>query len=160
MVGWIWFWLKDCINLFLGFIAIKFIFASFVIRRWLSTLCSNHCIIQSWYHHGIIMVLPWYCHGICALWFGDYNSANVCSCACRKSRLIKGYELSYATGSLNAGPSCIQWGVWVWIVGHWVVPIQVIYCQKTDELFFFKRTNGIPERCSWVAAIVVSPIFQ
>ena len=31
-------------------------------------------------------------------------------CVC-KSRLIKGYELSYATGSLNAGSSCIQWGV-------------------------------------------------
>ena len=27
------------------------------------------------------------------------------------AKLIKGYELSYATGSLNAGSSCIQWGV-------------------------------------------------
>ena len=81
-------------------------------------------------------------------------------CACRKSRLIKGYELSYATGSLNAGFSCIRWGVGVWTVGHWVVPVQVIYCSIDGWILFFKRTNGIPERSFWVAAIVVSMIFQ
>ena len=27
------------------------------------------------------------------------------------SLLMKGYELSYATASLNAGSSCIQWGI-------------------------------------------------
>ena len=39
---------------------------------------------------------------------GDQNSANVCPCACRKRRLIKGYKLSYTTGLLYAWPSCMQ----------------------------------------------------
>ena len=61
--------------------------------------------------------------------------ANVFPCACRKSRLTKGYKLSYATGLLHAWPSCMQWGVWVWTVGHWVVLVQVIYCSKGGWVF-------------------------
>ena len=38
----------------------------------------------------------------------DQNSANVCSCACRKRRLIMGYKLSYTTGLLYAWCSCMQ----------------------------------------------------
>ena len=44
------------------------------------------------------------------LWFGDQNSANVCTCACRKTRtrdITKGYKLSYTTSFLHAWPSCI-----------------------------------------------------
>ena len=40
--------------------------------------------------------------------WGDHNSANVCSCACRKRRLIMGYKLSYTTGLLYAWSSCMQ----------------------------------------------------
>ena len=36
-------------------------------------------------------------------------------------------------------------GVWVWTVGHWVVPVQVIYCSIGGwVLYFFKRTNRHP----------------
>ena len=78
------------------------------------------------------------------LWFGDKNSANVCPCASRKSRLIKGYELSYATGLLNAGSSCIPWGVGVWTVGHWVVRVQVIYCSIGGWVPFLKKSQRHP----------------
>ena len=66
----------------------------------------------------------------------DQNSANVCPCACRKRRLIMGYKLSYTTGLLYARSSCMQWGVWVWTVGHWVVLVQVIYCSKGGWVLF------------------------
>ena len=63
--------------------------------------------------------------------------------------LIKGYELSYATGSLNAGSSCIRWGIWVWTVGHWVVRVQVIYCSIGKWVLFLKEPTaslrGVPE---------------
>ena len=83
-----------------------------------------------------------YCHRVdsviypCGL--GDQNSANVCPCACRKRRPTKGYELSYNTGLLHAWPSCMQWGLWV-TVGHWVVPVQVIYCSKGGWVLFLKK---------------------
>ena len=76
--------------------------------------------------------------------------------ACRKRRLIMGYKLAYTTGLLYAWSSCMQWGVWVWTVRHWVVPDQVIYCSKGGWVLFLKRTNSIPERRSWVTAPVVS----
>ena len=60
----------------------------------------------------------------------DYNSTNVCPCACRKRRLILGDKLSYTTGLPHAWFSCMQCGKWVWTVGHWVVLVQVIYCSK------------------------------
>ena len=72
----------------------------------------------------------------------DQNSANVCPCACRKRWQTKGYKLSYTTGLLLAWPSCMQWGVWVWKVGHWVVLVQVIYCSKGGSVLFFKEPSG------------------
>ena len=69
----------------------------------------------------------------------DQNSANVCPCACRKRRLIMGYKLYYTTGLLDAWSSSMQWGVWVWTVGHWVVPVQVIYCSKGWWGLFLKN---------------------
>ena len=84
------------------------------------------------------------------LWFWDKNSANVCPCVtlttltCRKSRLIKGYELSYATGSLNGLSSCIPWGVGVWTVGHWAVRVQVIYCSIGGCVLFLKKNQRHP----------------
>ena len=90
---------------------------------------------------------------------GDQNSANVCPCTCRKRRLIIGYKLSYTTGLLYAWSSCMQYVVWVWTVGHSVVLVQVIYCSKGRWVLFLTRTNGIPERRSWVTSTVVSPIF-
>ena len=69
--------------------------------------------------------------------WGDQNSADVCPCACRKRRLIIGYKLSYTTGLLNAWSSCMQWGVWVWTGGRWVVLVQVIYCSKGRWVLFF-----------------------
>ena len=62
--------------------------------------------------------------------YGVQNSANVCPCACRKRRLIMGYKPSYTTGLLYAWSSCMQWDVWIWTVGHWVVLVQVIYFSK------------------------------
>ena len=41
--------------------------------------------------------------------------------ACRKRRLLIGYELSFTVGPLHAVSSCMQWGIWVGIVGHLVV---------------------------------------
>ena len=76
--------------------------------------------------------------------WGDQNSANVCSCACRKRRLIIGYKLSNTTGLLYAWSSCMQWGVWVWTVGHWVVLVQVIYCSKGGWVIFFKKNQWHP----------------
>ena len=72
-------------------------------------------------------------------WGGDQNSANVCPCACRERRLIMGYKLSYTTGLLYAWSSCMQWGVWVWTVGHWVVLVQVIYCFKGGWVLFLEN---------------------
>ena len=37
---------------------------------------------------------------LCGL--GDYNLANVFTCACHKRRLFMGYKLSYTTGLLHA----------------------------------------------------------
>ena len=76
--------------------------------------------------------------------WGDQNSANVCPCACRKRRLFMGYELSYTTGLLYAWSSCMQWGVWVWTVAHWVVLVQVIILFQRRMSCFLKRTNSIP----------------
>ena len=56
--------------------------------------------------------------------------------ACRKRRLIMGYKLSYTTGLLYAWSSCMQWGVWVWTIGHWVVLVQVIHCSKGGWVLF------------------------
>ena len=50
---------------------------------------------------------------------------SVCLCACHKRQLIIGYKLSYASGLLYAWCFYMQWGVWVWAVGHWVVLVQV-----------------------------------
>ena len=92
-----------------------------------------------------------YIHTPCGL--GDQNSANVCPCACRKRRLIKGYKLSYTTGNLYAWLSCMQWGVWVWTVGYRVVLVQVIYCSKGGWVLFLERTASMRGYCSkggWV----------
>ena len=91
---------------------------------------------------------------------GDQNSANVCPCACHKRLKTKGYKLSYSIppGLLHAWPSCMQWGIWVWTVGHWVVhgSDNMLFQMWMSSIFI---TNGIPERRSWVTATVVSPIF-
>ena len=71
--------------------------------------------------------------------WGDQNSANVSPCAWRNRRLTQGYKLSYTTGLLHAWPSCMQWGVWVRTVGHWVVLVQVIYCSKGGWVLFLKN---------------------
>ena len=71
--------------------------------------------------------------------WGDHNSANVCPCVCRKRWLIIGYKLSYTTSILYAWSSCMQWGVWVWTVGHWVVLVKVIYCSKGRGVLFLKN---------------------
>ena len=73
---------------------------------------------------------------------GDQNSANVYPCACRKRRLIMGYKPSYTTGLLYAWSSCMQWGIWVWTVGHWVVLVQVIYCSKGGWVHFLKEPTA------------------
>ena len=88
--------------------------------------------------------------------WGDKNSANVCPCTCRKRRLIIGYKLSYTTGLLYAWSSCMQWGVWVWTVGHRFVLVQVIYCSKGGWVIFFNKNQRIPESRSWVTATVVT----
>ena len=71
--------------------------------------------------------------------WGVQNSANVCPCACRKRLLIMGYKLSYTTGLLYARSSCMQWGVWVRTVGHWVVLVQVIYRSEGGWVLFLKN---------------------
>ena len=71
--------------------------------------------------------------------WGDQNSANVCPWACCKRWLIMGYELSYTTDLLYAWSSCMQWGVWVWTVGHWVVLVQVTYFSKGGWVLFLKN---------------------
>ena len=76
--------------------------------------------------------------------WGDQNSANVCPCTCRKRRLIIRYKLSNTTGLLYAWSSCMQWGVWVWTVGHWVVLVQVIYCSKGGWVLFFNKNKWHP----------------
>ena len=76
--------------------------------------------------------------------WGDQNSANVCPCTFRKRRLIIGYKLSYTTGLLYAWSSCMQWGVWVWTVGHWVVLVQVIYWSKGGWVIFFTKNQRHP----------------
>ena len=113
------------------------------------------CNVNLWIKRILILID---CPVVCPVVWGLEFSQRLPLCV-GKSRLIKGYELSYATGSLNAGSSCIRWGVWVWTVGHWVVPVQVIYC-SIGGWVLLKKKNGFPERSSWVAAIVVSPIFQ
>ena len=65
------------------------------------------------------------------------TSANVCPCACRKVRLIMGYKMSHTTGLLYAWSSCMQWGVWVQAVRHWVILVQVIY--KGGWVIFLKN---------------------
>ena len=67
---------------------------------------------------------------------GDQSLAKVFPCACRKRRLIKSYRLSYTTGLLYAWPSCKQWGMRVWTVGHWVVLVQGIYCSTGGWVVF------------------------
>ena len=75
---------------------------------------------------------------------GDQNSANVCPCACRTRRLIIWYKLSYTTGVLYAWSSCMQWGVWVWTVGHWVVLFEVIYYSKGGWVLLKKKNQRHP----------------
>ena len=53
-----------------------------------------------------------------------------------------GHKLSYTTGSLYAWSSCMQWGVWVWTVEHWVVLVQVIYCSKGGWVLFLKKPTA------------------
>ena len=75
-----------------------------------------------------------------SLWgLGDQNSANVCPCACLEKRLIMGYKLSYTTSLLYAG---MQWGVWVWTVGHWVVLVLLMYCSKGGWVLFLKEPTA------------------
>ena len=82
--------------------------------------------------------------------WGNQNSANACPCACRKRRLIMGYKLSYTTGLLHTWSSCLQWGVWVWTVGHWVVLVQVIYCSKGGSVLFSKEPTACrDQRSPW-----------
>ena len=76
--------------------------------------------------------------------WGDQNSANICPCECRKRRLVIGYKLSCTTGLLYAWSSCMQWGVWVWTVGHWVVLVQVIYCSEGGWVLFFNKNQRHP----------------
>ena len=76
--------------------------------------------------------------------WGDQNLANVCPCTCHKRRLIIGYKLSNTTGILYTWSSCMQWGVWVWTVGHWVVLVQVIYCSKGWWILFFNKNQRHP----------------
>ena len=99
--------------------------------------------------------------GLCGL--EDQNSANICHCVCHKRWLIIRYKLFYTTGLLYAGllyawSSFMQWGLWVWTVGHLVVLVQVIFYFKDRLVLLYLRTNGIPERRSWVTATVLSPI--
>ena len=82
------------------------------------------------------------CKAPVAWW--DQNSANVCPCTCRKRRLIIAYELSHTTGLLYAWSSCMQWGVWVWTVGHWIVLVQVIHCSKGGWVLFFNKNQLHP----------------
>ena len=75
----------------------------------------------------------------------DQNSANVCPCTCINRWLIMEYKLPYTTDLLHAWSSCMQWDVWVWTVGHWVVLVQVgtevlkCYCSKGRWVFFLKN---------------------
>ena len=69
------------------------------------------------------------------LWLGGLEFSQCLPFACHKRQLIMGYKLSYTTGLLYAWSSCMQWGVWVWEVGHWVVLVQVKYCSKSVFLF-------------------------
>ena len=80
-----------------------------------------------------------WCCSITPVAWGDQNSAYVCPCACRKRRLIMGYKLSYTTGLLYAWSFCMQWGVWVWTAGHWIVLVQVIYCPKDGWVISLKN---------------------
>ena len=82
--------------------------------------------------HSIVFRVAW----------GDQNSANVCPCASRKRRLIMWYKLSYTTCLLYAWSSCMQCGVWVWSVWHWVVLVQVIYCSKGGWVLFLKEPTA------------------
>ena len=72
--------------------------------------------------------------------WGDQNwGCDTHPCACRRRRLIMRYELSYTTGLLYAWSSCMQWGVGVWTVGHWVILVKVIYCSKGVWVLFLKN---------------------
>ena len=85
---------------------------------------------------------------ILPMWFGEQHSGNICPCVCRKRRLTKSYKLSYTTGLLYAWPSCKQWGIWAWTVGHWVVLVQVIHCSKGWWVLFLEPAaslRGDPE---------------
>ena len=65
---------------------------------------------------------------------------------CRKRRLIKGYKLSSTTGFLNAWFSCMQWGVWVRTVGHWVVLVQVIQLLFRRGMSYFSKEPTVALR--------------
>ena len=75
---------------------------------------TRHQPCCSSYRQSFAMLLTRYLFQSSTIYFfypcglGDQNSANVCPCACRKSRLTKGYKLSYTTGLLHAWPSCMQ----------------------------------------------------
>ena len=83
------------------------------------------CFWQINYYKG-----KWFQQSKITFWFGDSNWANTCPWACHKKQLINGYELSYTTGSLYVGTSCLLWGVWVGTVWHRVVQVLVMYCSK------------------------------
>ena len=38
----------------------------------------------------------------------------------------------------------MQWGIWVWTFGHWLVLVQVIYCTNGRWVFFFFRELTTP----------------
>ena len=47
--------------------------------------------------------------------------------------------ISPAYCTVYAWSPCMQWGVWVWTVGHWVVMVQVIYCSKGGWVHFLNE---------------------
>ena len=80
------------------------------------------------------------------------NAANVCLCACRKRRLIKGYKLSYTTGFIV----CLAF---LHAVRRMSLDSWALGCPGSGNILFqrrmssfFSRTNGIPERRSRVTA--------
>ena len=113
---------------------------------WQYTLWCNNTHFNATIHSGVHQYTQWFRQRLLlCVWF------------LTRSRIM-GYKLSYTTGSLYAWASCMQWGVWVWTVGHGCPGSDNILFQRRMSSFL-KRTNCIPERRSRVTATVVSQIF-
>ena len=90
--------------------------------------------------HSLIACPCWYCTYCLDSSFVYENKTYACNYGCRKRRLINEYELSYTTGSLRAGPSCLR-SVWVGTAGHWQ---RTVPC--TPSAHTFRKTTNAPSK--------------